>query len=68
MDLINLVFRSYLVLYVFMFINDILVYCKSENDQMNHLRIVFQVLKENQMFAKFSKCEFWLRSVTFLVT
>lgn len=39
---------------------------KSENDQMNHLRIVLQVLKDKQFFTKFIKCEFWLRLVTFL--
>ena len=48
------------------FINDILIYSRRENDHMRHLRIVLQVLKDNQIFAMFSKCEFWLRSVAFL--
>ena len=43
-----------------------LIYSRSENDHMRHLGIVLQVLKDNQLFDKFSKCEFWLRSVAFL--
>ena len=49
------------------FIDDTLIYSNSENDHMNHLKIVFQILKDNQLFDKFSKCEFWLSSVPFLV-
>ena len=48
------------------FIDDILVYSKNEGDNMDHLRMVLRVLQENQLFAKYSKCEFWLRSVKFL--
>ena len=48
------------------FIDDFLIYSKSENDHMNYLRIVVQDLKDNQFFAKFSKCKFWLRSFVFL--
>ena len=59
-------FPSYLDSFVIVFINDILVYLKNENEHMNHLRLVLQVLKENQLFGKYSKCEFWLRSATFL--
>ena len=66
MDLINRVFRKYLYLFVIVFINDILIYSRRENDHMRHLRIVLQVLKDNQIFAMFSKCEFWLRLVAFL--
>ena len=66
MGLMNLVFRSYLDLFVIVFIDDILIYSKSENDHMNHLRIVLQVLKDNQLFSKFNKCEFWLILVAFL--
>ena len=47
------------------FIDDILIYSRSEDDHMDHLRIVLQVLKDNQLFAKFSKCEFWLRSIAY---
>ena len=42
------------------------MYSKSEDVNMNHLRVVLQVLKEHQLFSKYSKCEFWLRSVAFL--
>ncbi|WMV46412.1 hypothetical protein MTR67_039797 [Solanum verrucosum] len=66
MDLTNRVFRNYLDLFVIVFIDDILIFSKSEDDHMNHLRIVLQVLKDHQLYAKFSKCEFWLRSVSFL--
>ena len=62
----NLVFRNFLDSFVIVFIDDILIYSKSEDDHMNHLRIVLQVLKDHQLYAKFSKCEFWLRSVAFL--
>ena len=63
MDLMNSVFQSYLDSFVIFFIDDIMVYPKNKGDQMNHLRVVLQVLKENQLFSKYSKCEFWLRSM-----
>ena len=66
MNLMNRVFRDYLDSFVIVFINDILVYSKSEDEHMNHFGVVLQVLKEHQLFAESSKCEFWLRSVVFL--
>ncbi|KAH0736064.1 hypothetical protein KY285_011771 [Solanum tuberosum] len=66
MDLMNWVFRQYLDMFVIVFIDDILVYSSSEDEHANHLRIVLRVLKDQQLFAKFSKCEFWLRSVAFI--
>ena len=48
------------------FIDDILVYIKTLEDHEKHLRIVLQTLREHQLYAKFSKCEFWLKEVTFL--
>ncbi|KAH0709204.1 hypothetical protein KY284_010631 [Solanum tuberosum] len=66
MDLMNRVFRNYLDSFVIVFIDYILIYSKSEDDHMNHLRIVLQVLKDHQLYSKFSKWEFWLRSVVFL--
>ncbi|WMV47080.1 hypothetical protein MTR67_040465 [Solanum verrucosum] len=66
MDLMNKVFRQYLDMFVIMFIDDILIYSRSENDHMDHLRIVLQVFNDHQLFAKFSKCEFWLRYVAFI--
>ena len=49
-----------------MFIDDILVYSKTREEHEQHLRIVLQTLREHQLFAKFSKCEFWLEKVAFL--
>ncbi|KAA3453025.1 pol protein [Gossypium australe] len=66
MDLMNRVFQQYLDQFVVVFIDDILVYSKTEEEHDRHLRIVLQVLREEQLYAKFSKCEFWLREVTFL--
>ncbi|KAH0765186.1 hypothetical protein KY285_001057 [Solanum tuberosum] len=66
MDLMNRVFRHYLDMFVIVFIDDIVIYSRSENDHIDHLRIVLQILKDQQLFAKFSKCAFWLMSVSFL--
>ncbi|XP_016752390.1 uncharacterized mitochondrial protein AtMg00860-like [Gossypium hirsutum] len=48
------------------FIDDILMYSRIEDDQDVHIRVVLQILKKKQLYAKFSKCEFWLQEVTFL--
>ena len=48
------------------FINDILIYSKTEEEHEDHLRIVLQALREHQLYVKFSKCEFWLTEVKFL--
>jgi len=66
MDLMNKVFRQYRDMFVIVFIDDILIYSRSEDEHIDHLRIVLQILKDQKLFAKFSKCEFWLRSVAFL--
>ncbi|KAI0496743.1 hypothetical protein KFK09_023067 [Dendrobium nobile] len=66
MDLMNRVFREYLDQFVIVFIDDILVYSISEDDHARHLRIVLETLRRHQLYAKFSKCEFWLRSISFL--
>ncbi|KAA3487485.1 retrotransposon protein [Gossypium australe] len=66
MDMMNRVFQPYLDQFVIVFINDILVYSRTEKEHDSHLRVVLQILREKQMYAKFSKCEFWLREVTFL--
>nr|AAT39297.2 Gag-pol protein, putative [Solanum demissum] len=66
MDLMNRVFKPYLDTFVIVFIDDILVYSRNEEDHASHLRTVLQTLKDNKLYAKFSKCEFWLKSVAFL--
>ena len=66
MDMMNRVFKQYLDLFIFVFIDDILIYSRSEEEHASHLRVVLQTLKDRQLFAKFSKCEFWLQSVAFL--
>ncbi|KAA3486447.1 reverse transcriptase [Gossypium australe] len=66
MDMMNRVFQPYLDRFIVVFIDDILVYSKSEEEHDEHLWIVLQVLRENKLYAKFSKCEFWLKEVTFL--
>ncbi|WMV20230.1 hypothetical protein MTR67_013615 [Solanum verrucosum] len=66
MDLMNRVFKQYLDLFVIVFIDDILIYSRNEEEHASHLRVVLQTLKDRQLFAKFSKCEFWLQSVAFL--
>ncbi|KAG8489111.1 hypothetical protein CXB51_017135 [Gossypium anomalum] len=66
MDLMNRVFQPYLDRFVVVFIDDILVYSQTEEKHDEHLRIVLQVLREKQLYAKFSKYEFWLNEVTFL--
>ena len=66
MDLMNRVFRPYLDKFVIVFIDDILIYSKSKAEHEQHLFIVLQTLREHLLFAKFSKCEFWLSEVKFL--
>jgi len=66
MDLMNRVFSPYLDKFVVVFIDDILVYSKNEVEHEEHLRIVLKTLEENQLYAKLSKCEFWLEKVAFL--
>jgi hypothetical protein len=65
MYLMNLVFIAELDQFVVVFIDDILVYSKSMEEH-EHLRIVLQRLREHHLYAKFSKCEFWIKEVPFL--
>ena len=62
MDLMNRVFRPYVDQFVVVFIDDILVYSKD----VQHLRIVLETLREKKLYAKLSKCDFWLKKVSFL--
>ncbi|KAG8489174.1 hypothetical protein CXB51_017220 [Gossypium anomalum] len=66
MDLMNRIFRQYLDRFVVVFIDDILVYSRDEIEHAEHLKLVLQILLDKQLYAKFSKCEFWLREVSFL--
>jgi hypothetical protein len=66
MDLMNRVFRPYLDKFVVVFIDDILVYSNSYLEHEQHLRQVLSTLREHQLYAKVSKCEFWLKEVVFL--
>jgi beta-lactamase superfamily II metal-dependent hydrolase len=67
MYLMNKVFMEYLDKIVVVFIIDILIFSKNEEDHDEHLRVVLQKLRENQLYVKLSKCEFWLKEVSFLV-
>ncbi|KAL0543907.1 hypothetical protein IC582_019012 [Cucumis melo] len=66
MDLMNKVFREFLDTFVIVFIDDILIYSKMEAEHEEHLRMVLQTLWDNKLYAKFSKCAFWLKQVSFL--
>ena len=58
MDLMHRVFQPYLDQFVVVFVDDILIYSQSEREHEYHLRIVLQLLRDHQLYAKFSKCEF----------
>ena len=66
MDLMNKAFRPYVDQFVVVFIDDILVYSKDAQEHEQHLKIVLQTLRENKLYAKVNKCDFWLKEVSFL--
>ncbi|XP_052723766.1 uncharacterized protein LOC128193721 [Vigna angularis] len=66
MDYMNRIFRPYLDKFVVVFIYDILIYSKNCEEHEEHLRLVLGVLREKELYAKLSKCEFWMKSVQFL--
>ncbi|GKB66840.1 putative reverse transcriptase domain-containing protein [Tanacetum coccineum] len=66
MDLMNRVCKPYLDRFVIVFIDDILIYSKSRKEHEGHLKLILKLLKEEELYAKFSKCEFWLSRVQFL--
>jgi hypothetical protein len=66
MYLMNKLFMEYLDKFVVVFIDDILVYPRNEEEHKEHLRLILQKLRENQLYAKLSKCELWLSEVMFL--
>ena len=66
MDYMNWIFQPYLDKFVVVFIDDILVYSKTEQMHTEHLRLVLQILREKKFYAKLSKYEFWMKEVKFL--
>ncbi|GJU71629.1 putative nucleotidyltransferase, ribonuclease H [Tanacetum coccineum] len=66
MDLMNRVCKPYLDKFVIVFIDDILIYSRDEEEHANHLRIILELLQKEKLYAKFSKCDFWIHIVQFL--
>jgi hypothetical protein len=66
MYLMNSIFMSELDKFVMIFINDILIYSSHMEEHEEHLRIILQLLRDHQLYSKFSKCEFWIKEVSFL--
>ncbi|GJZ50323.1 putative reverse transcriptase domain-containing protein [Tanacetum coccineum] len=66
MDLMNRVCKPYLDKFVIVFIDDILIYSRNKEEHANHLRIILELLKKEKLYAKFSKCDFWISIVQFL--
>ncbi|GJU29488.1 putative reverse transcriptase domain-containing protein [Tanacetum coccineum] len=66
MDLMNRVCKPYLDKFVIVFIDDILIYSRNKEEHANHLRIILELLKKEKLYAKFSKCDFWIHIVQFL--
>ncbi|XP_027915840.1 uncharacterized protein LOC114175300 [Vigna unguiculata] len=65
-DYMNRIFRSFLDKFVVVFIDDILIYSRTQEEHAKHLRLVLSILREKQLYAKLSKCEFWMDEVQFL--
>ena len=66
MDLMNQIFHEFLDRFVVIFVDDILIYSPSEEEHEEHLQIVLELLRAHKLYAKFGKCEFWLREFKFL--
>nr|GEZ76333.1 retrotransposon protein, putative, Ty3-gypsy subclass [Tanacetum cinerariifolium] len=66
MDLMNRVCKPYLDKFVIVFIDDILIYSKNKKEHEEHLTLILELLKKEELYAKFSKCEFWIPKVQFL--
>ena len=65
MDLMNKAFSDYLDKFVIVFIDDILIYSRNQEEHEQHLKMVLTRLREKKLYAKFSKCQFWLEEVAF---
>ncbi|GJU79454.1 putative reverse transcriptase domain-containing protein [Tanacetum coccineum] len=68
MDLMNRVCKPYLDKFVIIFIDDILIYSKRDEEHAEHLKLILELLKKEELYAKFSKCEFWLSKVLLAIT
>jgi len=66
MDYMNRIFCPFLDKFVVVFIHDIIIYSRTKEEHGKHLRLVLEILREQQLYAKLSKCEFWLEEVNFL--
>ncbi|GJT00714.1 putative reverse transcriptase domain-containing protein, partial [Tanacetum coccineum] len=66
MDLMNRVCKPYIDKFIIIFIDDILIYSKKKQEHEEHLKIILELLKKEELYAKFSKCEFWIPKVQFL--
>ncbi|GKF08886.1 putative reverse transcriptase domain-containing protein, partial [Tanacetum coccineum] len=66
MDLMNRVYKPYLDKFMIIFIDDILIYSKDKKEHEEHLKAILELLKEEKLYAKFSKCEFWIPKVQFI--
>src|SRR3954471_11768850 len=64
--LMNSIFMEYLDIFVVVYLDDILIYSKNEEEHAEHLRLVLMKLREHHLYAKFTKCEFWIPEVTYL--
>ena len=65
MDLMNWVFRSHLDWFVVVFIDDILIYSRTQEEHAEHRRVALQILRDHNLYAKHEKCEFWMTKVKF---
>ncbi|GAB2283435.1 hypothetical protein Dimus_039598 [Dionaea muscipula] len=68
MDTMHRVFEPFLDQFVVVFIDDVLIYSRSREDHVGHLRLALQTFRDRQLYAKFSKCEFWLDRISFFGT
>ena len=66
MDYMNKIFRPFLDKFVVVFIDDILIYSRTQEGHAEHLKTILSILREKQLYAKRSKCEFWMTSIQFL--
>ncbi|GJY66699.1 putative reverse transcriptase domain-containing protein [Tanacetum coccineum] len=66
MDLMNRLCKPYLDIFIIVFIDDILIYSRNKEEHANHLRIILELLNKEKLYAKFSKCDFWICVVQFL--